>query len=256
MAHHIPKQDHPSPPALAPGAMMRWHAVSSGLPERLGEVLEIGCGRGGFAARIAPRCRRYLALEPDNTSREIATGTAGHCAEISGQFVEELPDTARFDMVCAFEVLEHLEDDAAALYQWSERLRPGGRLIISTPAHSKRLGEWDRMVGHHRRYDVEQMRELLIAAGLTDVRVMLYGYPVGNVLEAVRNRIAARRMRRAESASDDYATRTASSARLLQPSGLMASAAMRLIALPLAMMQKLFPGRGIALIASATMPEQ
>ncbi|MEL7157397.1 MAG: methyltransferase domain-containing protein, partial [Actinomycetota bacterium] len=54
----------------------------------------------------------------------------------------------RFDYVMAFEVLEHITDDRAALEEWLRRLRPGGRVLFSVPAHQRKYGDADRAVGH------------------------------------------------------------------------------------------------------------
>jgi len=47
-----------------------------------------------------------------------------------------------YDMVCAFEVLEHLKRDEAALRDWITLVRPGGHLVLSVPAGPERFGEW------------------------------------------------------------------------------------------------------------------
>ena len=78
----------------------------------------------------------------------------------------------QFDLVCAFEVLEHIEDDAAAVRQWAARLRPGGWLLLSVPAHQRRYGPADELVGHFRRYDPARLTALLARCGLTDMRVI------------------------------------------------------------------------------------
>jgi len=234
---------------------MRWQTVSRILPAKLGRVLEIGCGKGAFAARLARRSQDYVALEPDPTSYTIALGTAGDVADVRQSRVEDLPQSEQFDLVCAFEVLEHLANDRAALARWVERLRPGGTLLISTPAHSERLGAWDRMVGHYRRYDICQMHEMLQTAGLESTAVELYGFPAGPLLETARNFIANRRMKRQEGDLGDYDHRTSSSGRLLQPGGAFSSAMMTAAGLPLAYLQRAFPDKGIALVALGKAPQ-
>ena len=77
-----------------------------------------------------------------------------------------------FDAVCAFEVLEHIEDDAGALRAWRERLRPDGRLLMSVPLYQRRYAAADRFVGHFRRYDPEPLGELLRETGYADVKLL------------------------------------------------------------------------------------
>jgi len=111
-----------------------------------------------------------------------------HQGDLSG-----LDPAARFDLVCAFEVIEHIEDDERALHDWAARLRPGGWLLLSTPAYQHRFGPADEMVGHYRRYDPPVMARLLAGVGLRDVQVVQFGAPLGYLLEAGRNAVGRRR---------------------------------------------------------------
>src|SRR3546814_13621988 len=58
-----------------------------------------------------------------------------------------------FNMVCAFDVLEHIEDDRLAIQEWIRWLAPNGKMILSVPAHRSRWGAGDVWAGHYRRYD-------------------------------------------------------------------------------------------------------
>ena len=119
-----------------------------------------------------------------------------------------------FDAVCAFEVLEHIEDDAGALRAWRERLRPDGRLLMSVPLYQRRYAAADRFVGHFRRYDPEPLGELLRETGYADVRLMTFGFPLGHVLEKSRNLLA-----RVAKPDESQEERTGASGRRFQPTG-------------------------------------
>lgn len=242
---------------------MRWDVVRRLLPAAAGDVLEVGCGQGAFAVRLAQRATSYVGVEPDPVSFAVArermrtAGRGGSSTVLNttvlNTTVEALEPGRTFDVVCAFEVLEHLEDDAAALAAWGARLRPGGLLVISMPAHPHRLGPWDEMVGHHRRYDPAQVAALLARAGLVGTSVRLYGYPLGPALEAVRNRVARRRL--TDVAGTQASERTASSGRQLQPRGRAAALAVAAVTAPFLYVQHRFPARGIALVATAYRPD-
>jgi SAM-dependent methyltransferase len=241
-------------PPLTPAAAMRWDTLRRMLPESLGDVLEIGCGQGGFAARLAPLSRSFLGLEPDSLSFEVSRRRAASGpVTILNVAAEQLSLHPEFDTVCAFEVLEHVEDDRAALHSWVSRLRPGGTLLVSVPAFRDRFGPSDEAVGHFRRYDPSQFAGLLSEAGLEDVRLRLYGHPIGQLLDWVRNRLAERLLRRARLATG-IAERTASSGRWLQPDGPAMRFACSIICPAAVAMQRFFPNRGIALLAIARKP--
>lgn len=214
------------------------------------QVLEVGPGRGAWAARLARRYR-YVGVETDPESVAV---TSERVAAFGGQVVngvaDDLDPDRLFDLVCAFEVIEHVEDDAAVLASWVRRLRPGGRLLLSTPAHADRMGPADELAGHYRRYDPPELAELLGAAGLTSVRVRTYGFPLGYALEAARNTVAARR-----GAPTDKREGTAGSSRFLQPDDEHATLTW-LATAPFRAIQRAFAdtGLGTGLVADGVVP--
>jgi SAM-dependent methyltransferase len=234
---------------LTPNAWLRYDVVEQLLPSGITDVLEVGCGQGALGTRLARRYE-YLGVEPDKSSYGVAQQRMALIkrGEVRNIPVGELGDE-RFDLVCAFEVLEHIEDDAAALRDWATRLRPGGWLLLSVPAHQHRYGPADELVGHYRRYDPPAMTELLNSTGFGDVALRLYGMPLGYVLEAGRNRIGKRRL--ATVANTSAAERTAGSGRLLQPSGSLRGAATRWATAPFRLAQRAFPTTGPGLVVRA-----
>lgn len=251
-SHRGSSKQRPLPP-LPPNAALRWDTVSRLLPEKPGEVLEIGCGRGGAASRIVRRATRMVAVEPDPQSFAVARRNLGSAVELHNCMSYELPGDPQFDTVCAFEVLEHIEDDAGSLQEWKAKIRPGGTIMISVPAWADRYGPFDEFVGHIRRYDPAHLRTRLEEAGFVDVHVEAYGFPVGNLLEAARNVIGRRRLA-AESRATDFDERTAGSGRLLQPEHGLFGTFITLAGRPMVWTQRLFKGRGVGLVARARKP--
>jgi SAM-dependent methyltransferase len=238
---------------LAPNAWLRYDLIERMLPAGITDVLEIGCGQGSLGARLAQRYH-YLGLEPDRGSWEVARRrirAAGH-GEVRNITSGEL-GTERFDLVCAFEVLEHLEDDAAAVKEWAGRLRPRGWLLLSVPALQHRYGPADELVGHFRRYDPPSLAALLAGCGFAEIEMRRYGFPLGYLLEAARNVIARRRLAAAAGAS--AAERTAGSGRFLQPSGRVRGAATQWGTAPFRLLQRAFPHTGPALVARARLAD-
>lgn len=241
-------------PPLTPYAHLRWDVVRRLLPAARSRVLEVGCGQGAVAVRLAGD-HDYTGVELDGASLDVARrrlAEAGHQADLVHGPLESLPDGEPFDLVCAFEVLEHIDEDEKALAEWTARLRPGGVLLLSTPAWQSRFGPMDEAVGHFRRYDPDAMRARLSDAGLTDVGLRLYGMPLGYALEAVRNRIASGRPAMREDGS--VADRTARSGRLFQPSTAVQGALIGLGTLPFRLVQRAFPAAGTGLVAWGRAP--
>src|SRR5262249_11748975 len=133
---------------------------------------------------------------PDPASFNVAherIARAGSGTMILGD-ASSLDPAIRADVVCAFEVLEHIDDDESALRLWGTFLDPGCTLLISVPAWQRRFGPSDARVGPHRRYDRDQLRELLLRSGFEDIRILVYGFPLGYLLEAAWD-VVARRQR-------------------------------------------------------------
>jgi SAM-dependent methyltransferase len=213
-------------------------------------VLEIGSGEGALATWIAQRAQ-YAAVEPDETSR--AATTARLAKSTSARVFDDLAaiDAEQFDLVCAFEVLEHIEDDVKALTQWRELLGPMGHVLLSVPAHPRRFGAWDELAGHLRRYDREMMRSTLEAAAFDIVELSSYGFLLGHALERARNHLARRR-----TGADTLEQRTSASGRLLQVHSAFAGLACASLAAPFRVLQSPFRrsdyGIGYVVLARAT----
>jgi 2-polyprenyl-3-methyl-5-hydroxy-6-metoxy-1,4-benzoquinol methylase len=134
-------------------------------------VLEVGAGTGSITARFADG-RQVLAVERDDWCiKELERRFAGspnvtvRRADLSALADEGL----RFDSVVMLNVLEHIEDDVAALESLRRLLAPGGRIVLYVPALNGLYGAFDRKVGHYRRYAPWRMRQVFAAAGLEQV---------------------------------------------------------------------------------------
>ncbi|MET9018985.1 methyltransferase domain-containing protein [Actinopolymorpha sp. NPDC004070] len=246
-------------PPLGPNAWLRWDLVSHLLPaESTSEsesrsVLEVGCGQGGFGTRLAQRYD-YLGLEPDPDSCAVARARlagAGGRGEVRNGDLSALRNGEDFDLVCAFEVLEHLEHDEKALAEWAGRLRPGGWLLLSAPAFQHRFGDADATAGHFRRYEPDVLARMLREVGLEDVEVRVFGGPLGYLLEAARNQ-AARRRQRQDASTVGWVDGTGL---LPQPLSPLLGAVTEYATLPFRLLERGYPGHGPGLVARARRPE-
>jgi SAM-dependent methyltransferase len=242
-------------PPLALRAWLRYDLVSR-IIGRLNpaSVLEVGCGQGAFGARLAGRLH-YVGVEPDRASYLVA---ASRIEPRGGTVIngihEAVPAGSTFGAVCAFEVLEHIEDDAKALASWIPFLEPGGHVIVSVPAFQDRFGPMDIHAGHFRRYAPDDLRRLLTDAGLVVDEITVYGWPLGYALEAVRNRIDAKKLASARARGTSIQDLTAASGRTFQPSKRSTGLAVQAATLPFRYLQRTQPHRGTGLVAVATRP--
>jgi SAM-dependent methyltransferase len=165
-----------------------------------GRLLEVGCGAGALLADLARLGFDCEGMETSPQALELAAPRA--------EWAEW--ETA-FDALVSLEVLEHIEDDAAALRQWRGWLRPGGHLILSVPARASRWSASDVWAGHFRRYEKAGLLDLLRREGFEVERLECYGFPLSNLLEPARAVQHRRILEREGAASADRAHGTARS---------------------------------------------
>jgi SAM-dependent methyltransferase len=80
-----------------------------------------------------------------------------------------------FDLVCALDVIEHVEDDNGVVSELSRVTRAGGLLLLSAPLHPALWTPFDEIVGHRRRYEPPRLLELLSMHGLAVERTAIFG---------------------------------------------------------------------------------
>lgn len=127
----------------------------------------------------------YSKLEPCTTKRLIFEVTD----------VANLLEKNTYDCVVSCEVMEHCEDDKTFLVKICHQLKPQGQLILSVPAHMKFWSVHDEITGHYRRYERQEIIELLQTAGFDNIKVIAYGYPFINMLRWLRALYATKQAR-------------------------------------------------------------
>jgi SAM-dependent methyltransferase len=137
-------------------------------PFTRGHVLEIGAGRGTYARELRGLGQSLTAVEP---SARLIPPLRQQLADLSDVTVINgtLIDVAdkNFDTAVMLNVLEHVDDDRSLLADISARLVPGGTVCIWVPAFPALFGEFDRLVGHCRRYRKRDLESLLVTGGFT-----------------------------------------------------------------------------------------
>lgn len=160
-----------------------------------GALLDVGCGTGSLVRTLLTL--GYDARGIDPFARDIGLREPSFIAGT----LEQLPwDDATFATVCAFDVLEHVDEDAA-LREMMRVLRPGGLMLVSVPAYQALWGPRDDAAGHLRRYSRRMLRAALMRHGLTVEQ--LFGFQLALLPALLVSRWTARWRRREELREDN-----------------------------------------------------
>lgn len=132
-------------------------------------MLEVGAGLGEFACQFHGLDRLVVTDVDPAAVEAIARRFADRpevqalCLDVQGA----LPDLqSPVSTVVAINVLEHIEDDSAALAALARLVEPGGRIVLWVPGYMQLYGDFDRRVGHVRRYTPATLQSAIVKAGL------------------------------------------------------------------------------------------
>lgn len=165
-------------------------------------ILDAGCGWGvtlealetaGFEPTGLDVSRRILARLDAPGRRLVEADLTQAWSEITA------PET--FDAVLALDVIEHLDDDRAAIASLAQFVAPGGLLVVSVPAQPSLFSEFDAVQGHRRRYLPEGLRSAFDASGLSIESIFWWGSWMAPIL---RRRLAKREARPGEDPAEVY----------------------------------------------------
>jgi SAM-dependent methyltransferase len=130
------------------------------MPATNGRILEIGCGTGHNLEMLG-KFGKVDALELDEEARAIAEKRLGRTvmsAPLPG--LAGVPDR-NYDLIAVLDVIEHIDDDHAALAAIAAKLKPGGKLVMTVPAHQWMWSAHDVVNHHKRRYSKGALRRLI-----------------------------------------------------------------------------------------------
>ncbi len=148
--------------ALRAMAEARYRFACQQLPEK-GTALDLGCGPGYGSRILAEKARRVIAVDYNAQSIAMACQRYPHphVKYICSDVLTYSPDISGFDLVTAFELIEHLEHPEVLLRRAWSVLRPGGVLVFSTPNKLVHLLMGVQWPWHVREYGYSELAALL-----------------------------------------------------------------------------------------------
>ncbi|MDX8549516.1 methyltransferase domain-containing protein [Methanospirillum sp. J.3.6.1-F.2.7.3] len=169
----------------APNFMLRRNAILDAILDlKPGKLIEIGFGTGICTYEFFLRGYECIGYELEHKSIKFADGLfnadGDKKIDFRGKIFES--DYGSFDYVAVFEVLEHIENDDILIKEWSKLLKDAGKLIISVPAKQKYYSFLDKVSGHVRRYEKDDLIKLLHSSGFEVEKLLCYGFPLSNIL--------------------------------------------------------------------------
>lgn len=177
---------------------MNW-IIDQFRPYLRGQIVEVGFGHGHYSKALS-EFGDYCGLDHDRESVEQARRAMSDrkfavCdILVRDQLRSLFPEGV--DAVFTINVLEHIEDDARAIANLVDVLKPGGHLLVSVPALMLLYNDLDRLAGHYRRYTTKRLGDLLADQPVELVRLSYFN-PIGGL------GWLANRLKRHESLNDD-----------------------------------------------------
>ena len=154
------------------------------LPAGRARMAELGCGSGGMLEALS-RFGTAVGVETDAALRARAQERGLDVR--AGALPDAIPlHPGRWDAVCLFDVLEHVDDEAGALAACRRLLVPGGRLFVTVPAYAWLWSRHDELLGHRRRYTARGLRQVAERAGFTVERLTYFNTILAPPIMAVR----------------------------------------------------------------------
>lgn len=125
-------------------------------------LIDAGCGTGTFLVEMSGECR-VLGIDDYDESITLARPRVEAVGgEVLRSPLDDIPlPNGSATVVTALDVLEHLDDDQAAVQELTRLLRPGGLLVVTVPALRALWSDWDVSLHHRRRYHRDELRQRL-----------------------------------------------------------------------------------------------
>ena len=143
-------------------------------------ILDVGCGAGAVSAHFS---RYGDIVAADRSTAALGFTRSRGIDQVFGASAPGLPFAPEsFDLILAFDVIEHVDDDRTMVAELAASLRPGGALAVHVPAWPSLWSRHDVLLEHKRRYTRRSLRTLLDGSGL---ELEHFGWASAAILPAV-----------------------------------------------------------------------
>lgn len=155
------------------------------------QILEIGCGTGGNLQMLS-QFGTVSGIEINDDAREIASKKTNYAYDIkAGHCPDNIPFTnQRFDLICLFDVLEHIEDETETLIIIKNLLNTNGKIILTLPAYKWLWSPHDEFLHHKRRYSLKMLHDKITTARLVPEKISYFNtilFPLAAIIKLKDN---------------------------------------------------------------------
>lgn len=183
-------------------SVLRRHLPARAGHDRGRRLLDVGCGSGEMVDMLR-EFGDVSAIDPSPAAVQRCRERFGDQVHVDvGWVPDDLPGPGTVDVVTAFDVVEHLDDDRGALRRVHALLPADGLLVVTVPALRALWGPHDVASHHRRRYTRAQLRHRLEEAGFSVEEISYFNTVLFPVVAAVRIGRRLRRGQTEEGASD------------------------------------------------------
>ena len=162
-----------------------------GLPKNM-FFLDIGLGGGNFCLDLAKAGFNGEGMDISDEAVKIAKSKLKEYNKQVSVYKQNLfakTEMEKYDFISAFEILEHIEDDNAAVKKINLLLKKNGCFVWSVPAHQKKFSALDKWAGHFRRYEKTDIEKLMRQNNFFIKNIYSYGFPLINILQFIQKKI-------------------------------------------------------------------
>ncbi|BBB33128.1 conserved hypothetical protein [Thermotomaculum hydrothermale] len=155
-----------------------------------GEILKLVLEKGGVAYGVE------LSKDAEALTKERLSNYLKEKRLFLLNSFEDALNYADFDILMAFEVLEHIENDEIEFANWVNLLKSGGFIILSVPSNMSKWSISDEWAGHYRRYERKDIVRLCDKFDLTLIKIISYGFPLTEITDRLMNVVIAKKMKK------------------------------------------------------------